>query len=89
MLTSITVFPSIPRRTATLVTPRGIPAGALLTGSVTAFGGCKTMHFADNVCLFVNNSAKFTLRTRKNKDLFLHWQVNTPPIQYQTCKKNL
>lgn len=49
MLTSITVFPSIPRRTATLVTPRGILAGALLTGSVTAFGGCGTTHFADNV----------------------------------------
>lgn len=70
MLTSIAVFPSIPRRTATLVTPRGIPAGALLTGSVTAFGGCETMHFADNVFLFVNNFAKFTLRTRKKKFIF-------------------
>lgn len=71
MLTSIAVFPSIPRRTATLVTPHGILAGALLTGSVTAFGGCETMHFADNVFLFVNNFAKFTLRTRKKVYFFI------------------
>lgn len=52
--------------TATLVTPRGIPAGALLTGSVTTLGGCETIHVANNFFLFVNNLAKFTLRIRKH-----------------------
>lgn len=54
-----------------MVTPRGIPAGALLTGSVTTLGGCETIHVANNVFLSVNNLAKFTLRISKHKDLLL------------------